>query len=127
MREEQLMESVPFTLSGVYADLAHVQGVARLDGDDLVLEFRMTDNFVGVFQSALKELRIPLDEIEEVHFRRRFFSGVLTIRARSMRALDAVPGVNDCELGLNCKRRHRNEAQQLATAVTLQLARRLLD
>ncbi len=74
---------------------------------------------MGVFQSALKELRIPLDEIEEVHFKRRFFSGVLTIRARSMRALDAVPGVNDCELGLNCKRRHRNEAQQLATAVTV--------
>ncbi len=41
------MESVPFTLSGVYADLAHVRGVARLDGDDLVLEFRMTDSLRG--------------------------------------------------------------------------------
>ena len=121
------MASVPFTLGGVYADLAHIRGIARLDDDHLVLEYRLQDSVVGVLQSELKEIRIPLSELESVEFRRGIFRSVLDVRTRTMRVLESLPGAHDCQLRLVCRRQDRGSAQQLATSVTLQLAERLLD
>jgi hypothetical protein len=123
----RLMASLPFTLGGVYADLAQIRGVARLDDDHLVLEYRLQDSVVGVLQSELKELRIPLSDLESIEFQRGFFRNVLCVRARTMRVLESLPGAHDTQLRLVCRRQDRGHAQQLATAVTLQLAERLLD
>jgi hypothetical protein len=120
------VNSVPFKIRYLLGNLARVEGVARLEPDALVLEFSIVDGLVGVLRSRAKEVRIPLSDIESVAFRRGWFAGKVRVVARRVSALEAIPGAKGPEIDLKCRRRHRVAAEELASALRLQVAERHL-
>ncbi len=65
------MSSLPFSIS-MYAGLAKADGLLRLEGNSLVLEFEIQDRALGLLKSELKELRIPIFEIEHLELANGF-------------------------------------------------------
>jgi len=61
------MTSLPFKIRGVFTGLVDVEGIARLENQELCLEFRMA--LFSRLKTNPKEIRIPLDELEEAVFK----------------------------------------------------------
>ncbi len=122
------MESMPFTIPGVAPlDLADVEGIARLDGDVLVLEFQTVDGVFGVLKSAVREVRLTLHDLESVSHRRGWFRDSVMIAGRRLGSLASIPGAKGLVIKLRCKRRYREAAESLSLALRLRITDRNLE
>ena len=111
--------SVPFTNAEM-----NVEGLLRLEGDDLILDF-MTINFLHK-KSAPRTIRIPLREVDALEFKNYIFlfHVLLRLRVRNLEYLASVPGSRGAEVTLWCRKRYRGIARELANLVTFRLLER---
>ena len=129
--------TVPFTLERYgegYRSQIVTHGVLRLEADALVIEFRETTTSLTTLAEdpgAVRELRIPLDDVEAVEAERRWWSGRLRIRTRTLAVMQDIPGATGNECVLRVRRRDRSMAREFAVATSLMLSglelRRLED
>ena len=117
------MFSVPFSFS---TNHSHVDGILRVDADDLVFEYQSKDAFIGVFKTGVKETRVPIGDVSDVVFHRRWFASRLRIQARTLRAVADVPGNCEGTVVLGIRRRHRQAAAMLAAELSRRNAEALL-
>jgi hypothetical protein len=95
------MSSIPFRIAHTDPlSVDEVQGVARLDADALVLEYRMVDGVLGKAKSEAREVSLNLSDLESVNHRRGWFSDTVTITTRRISILESVPGARGPELAL---------------------------
>jgi hypothetical protein len=111
------MTSLPFKIRGVFTGLVDVEGIARLENQELCLEFRMA--VLTRLKTNPKEIRIPLEELEEAVFKNRFCLGFLVLRARRLDSFKDVPGNATGELRLRCGREHWETARELASRLSM--------
>jgi hypothetical protein len=109
--------SVPFTIESVFQGFAETQGILSVDGTDLKLEFQTSDNILGLLKSGVREVRLPLDKVEEIRFRKWLFSCSIIIRMAEMRVASEVPNFKQGEIRLSISRKHRQAAEDLVAAV----------
>lgn len=83
------------------------KGVIRIEKDCLLIEYRKVDSLFGVLKSKVKEVRIPLSEITNVKLERKFWLSKLTLRAKSLKTFEDVPGESDGYLKLTFTPRAR--------------------
>lgn len=109
----QNFTSIPFkTESG----LSTVNGVAKFSAAGVVLEFE--SKLFGVIGGGVKEVRLPLDEILDINFRKGFLKrgAKIEIRMRSFTRLAELPN-SDGKLVLKLERqdfeRARGTVEQL--------------
>lgn len=121
------MHTIPFSISDAYEGLADVEGLARFEADVLTLEFEAKDAFFGVLKSGVKEVRLALNDLVSVDFSKKMFRATLTLRVRSMKLLEEVPGSKRAELKLRFSRKHRDDAHTLASQLQLRLSERKLE
>jgi hypothetical protein len=106
------MTSVPFTIPNLCWYLAECQGVLRGEGNCLVFEYQVQDNFGGWFRAAPKIVRLPLAELESVELRKSWFrASDLVITAKSMAAVAAVPGSRQGRIELRIAKKDRRAAE----------------
>jgi hypothetical protein len=119
--------SVPFSYIGSGGNLVNVTGILRLENDDLFLSFRKADPFMLGRKLPLKEVRIPLTQVDALEFlnNRILFHVRLRLRVRKLEFLDPVPGSDGAEIVLWCRRRYRPIANELANLVTIQILERV--
>lgn len=111
------MASLPFSIS-MYAGLAKADGLLRQEGNALVLEFQIQDRAMGLLRSDLKELRVPIHEIEEIKLKRGWFRPPrLILQTETMRVSRQVPGSEHGTFELTIDHRHRLAAQHLISQV----------
>lgn len=113
-----MMETVPFSIHGLFGGIAEAEGIARLEPETLVLEFRFKDSVAGLILSSVKEVRLPLTEITGVRLEKNVFwkkiSGArLIIQARSMKTVEAVPSNRPGEIRLHLSEEAIPAAEQL--------------
>jgi hypothetical protein len=109
------MISIPVKFHTPDAMFTEAEGMVRIEDGRLVLEFETKDVFFGAYRSGVQELEIFPDDVADVAYKQNLFKAELTIRTRSMKQLDSVPGSKHAEVKLRFKRRHRVDAQQLAS------------
>jgi hypothetical protein len=114
------MESLTFSLPDAYGGLADTHGIARIEGDDLVLEFSST--VLGLYQGGVREVRIPIEGLESAETKKRFFRYLLEIRAQSMRSFEGVPSVQAGILKLHVARNEKLAADLLANSIATRIA-----
>ena len=116
--------NVPFVIDNVYGGVAEVNGMLRLQGQALVLEFQVQDSLLNVVKSNIGETVIPFDQLTEVVFSNGFlgFGASLTIRAKSLKVFENLPGSNAAELCLGLARKDRRAARDLASQVNFELS-----
>lgn len=117
-----MRESVPFTIE-MYEGLAQTDGLLRLEGENLVLEWQVKDAVFGVLKGGINRIVVPLEQVREVQARKRIwpFRWPLRIQVSDLRTLEAAPGTGS-ELRLLVSRRHGKVLLQLAGEIQLRLS-----
>jgi hypothetical protein len=110
------MSSVPFTLH-VYGGLAECHGLIRPEGDCLILEFQVQDNFWGIIRGRPRSVRIPLADLDSVEMRGRWFGRRLAIKARSLISLAGVPGSKQGQVEFEIARADVSAAENLVAGM----------
>lgn len=83
-----------------YSGLNVRKGMLHIDGDHLVMEYRRAQGLMGSPLSKVKEKRIPLDEITGIELDRSYWLSKLTLKAKSLKTFEGVPGENNGSLNL---------------------------
>jgi serine/threonine protein kinase len=102
--------SVPFEIPKILWGFARAHGLARIDERTLFLEFQTT--FLGLVSLPAREERIPLDQIQSLHFKKGWWSAQVLIGAYRIATLSRVAGSRQGQLSLKINRRDRKLAQQ---------------
>jgi hypothetical protein len=92
--------SVPFKIDDNFSQVA---GVAKFSGAGIVLEFE--SKLFGIIKGGVKEVRIALDEILDVKFKKGVFKRAarIEIRLKSFAKLNEVPN-HDARITLKLAR-----------------------
>jgi hypothetical protein len=106
--------------------IPEVNGLLGVERDALLLQYRVRDRAAG-YDSGVREVRVPLDGIEVVEVRRRWFRPPrVVVRVRDLRLLESVPVARGVELALEINRRDLVVARDLVSTVALRAAERAL-
>jgi hypothetical protein len=116
------MQSIPFSIPNVYEGFAETEGLIRFEKDVLILEYQTKDSIVGVLKSGLKEVRIPLSELDSINFEKKLFKTQLTVRARKMSTFADIPANKQGEATLRFIRKNRDAAEELASNLALRIS-----
>ena len=99
-----------------------VDGMAKISRAGVVVEFEA--KIFGIMRTGIKEVRIPLAEIEEVRVGRKFFRHTLEIWLNNFRTLSEIPNKTG-RIILQISKADRPRAEQAARI--LQTARNESD
>ncbi|HEX8369309.1 MAG TPA: hypothetical protein VF604_12265 [Pyrinomonadaceae bacterium] len=96
----QSFSSVPFKIDDNFSQVA---GVAKFSGAGIVLEFE--SKLFGIIKSGVKEVRLALDDILDVKFKKGMFKrgARIEIRLKSFTKLNEVPN-RDARITLKLER-----------------------
>jgi hypothetical protein len=114
-----MKRTVPFKMQDVFGGFAETEGILSTDGTNLTLEFRTSDAWTGLLKTDVRQVTLPLDVIEEITFRKRWFRGWLAIRVSEMRAAADIPNFKQGETRLSIAKRHCQAAAELVSSVQL--------
>jgi len=65
---------LPVKQNDQYGGFAELSGLLRMEPEALVLEYTLTDDVLGVFNSDVKTLKIPFAAIEDIQVKKKWFS-----------------------------------------------------
>lgn len=88
-----------------------VDGMAKISRAGIVIEFEA--KIFGIMKTGIKEVKIPLDEIEEIRVGRKFFRHTLEIWLNNFRTLSEIPN-RDGRIVLQISKADRPRAEQAA-------------
>lgn len=85
--------SIPFKIEAHHG-LSQADGIAKISSAGVVLEFET--KIFGLLNTGVKEVRLPLDEILGIQFKKGFFKygAKIEIRMQSFLKLSEVPNEN---------------------------------
>ena len=120
---------VPFV---VEQSFMHSKGQARLNADNVHIEFQNVDAFLKVFKSKVQEFSIPFSDIEFAEFKSAWMGldNALRIKTRSMKTVQDFPGSEQSWITLSIERAHRELAAEFVSHLKLhvsELALKRLD
>lgn len=99
-----------------------VDGMAKISAAGIVIEFEA--KIFGIMKTGIKEVRIPLHEIEQIRVNKKFFRHTLEIWLNNFRTLSEIPN-RDGRVILQISKDDRTRAEQAAHV--LQTARSETD
>jgi hypothetical protein len=111
--------SVPFTIQNVFQGFAETTGILSVDHGDLKFEFQTSDNIVGLLKSGVQEVRLPLNRIEEITFRKGWLGCSLIIRVAELRGTSDIPNFKQGEILLSVAKRHSQAASDFVSTIQL--------
>ena len=120
------MHVVPFSIPNSTHGLSETTGIARLEKNELVLEYQVKDSVLGVIKSDVKERRVPISELVDVKYRKGFLWPSMKFYARSMSVFEDIPGHEQGELQIHFERKHRTAARRLHSSIEIQLSNQML-
>jgi hypothetical protein len=97
-----------------------VSGIAKVSAFELVLEYEAWQ--IGLPRSGVKEVRIPITELESVSLKDGWLKTELLVKARSLSTLNGVPGSSRGQVPLRVPRKEREAARQAFAMLKLNLA-----
>ncbi|WP_246075334.1 hypothetical protein [Gracilimonas mengyeensis] len=103
-----------------------LEGILRVEGEELVFEYKKKDAVVEAYQSDLRTERVPLKELDMLEFKKGWFSGKLILHGKSARSFGDLPGEDLTERVLKVKCKHRNIAADISSNLNLQLSEQKL-
>lgn len=101
--------SIPFRIEGAHGGFSVVSGMAKVSRAGIVLEFEA--KIFGMMKTGVKEVRVPLDEIEDIKIKKRFFKHTLEIWLNNFKTVSEIPN-RDGRIILQIARDDRARAGQ---------------
>ncbi len=119
---EYQTKNVPFRITDINLGFQEAEGVLRLSGDRLVFEFKIKDALGLSIKSNVKEIHLPLEELENVEVIDWWITLRLVLSVRSIKALDELPNVESGRVKLKIARKYRKLLKEFASRARLGLS-----
>jgi hypothetical protein len=113
------MQTLPFKLKNVFEGLAESEGMVSLVDNSLRLEFQTRDSVFGVIKSDVKEIKVSVDDIQDVQFKKGLFGDKIIIRASGMMTFKDFPNHKGGEIRLHLKKKDRHQAMMIVSDIQL--------
>jgi hypothetical protein len=114
--------SLPFKIKKVFEGLAETNGIISLENDQLKIEFQTKDSIFGVLKSQVKDVKVPLNEIEDVVLKKGYFKKNLYIRLSGLSASAKIPNQDSGEIKVSIDRKHMAAAMAFVSRTKLAVA-----
>ena len=116
------MESIPFEIASAAGP---TQGLVRFETGVLNLEFKAWSWME--LSKKVRTVRVAVGDLEAVEFKRGLMGACVVLRARSLAAIDKIPGSGRGEVRLRFARKHREAARRLQSILALGISERRLE
>ncbi len=118
------METIilPIKLSNSYEGLAESKGLVSFEKDTVRLQFQTKDSIFGVLKSDLKDVDIPLKNIQEIGYKKSLLDNKLTIKVDDLRLIRELPDSDNSEISLSVARANIEDAIDLVRAIKLDIS-----
>ena len=80
-----------FVMKELYGGMAEGHGIARIEDDTLHIELQIVDTVLGAIKSRVKDIEVPIEDIDDVRLERGFWATKLTIQGDSFHTFAGVP------------------------------------
>jgi len=107
--------SVQFSIDNLYHGFAQADGILTITEKELILEIQTRDALIGMIKSSIKRIRIPLNEVAEIEYKKKCFSDRILITARSLNLFQDLPLEKPLELVLKLNKKSRNITKRLVS------------
>ena len=121
------MRSLPFSIENLNGGFMKVEGILRVEGEQLVFEFQKKDAVVEAYQSDLKSVTISLTELDMLEYKKGWFNAKLILHGKRGDSFGELPGPDLIERVLKVKRKHRNIAANISSNLNLKLSEKKLN
>ncbi|MGN8224906.1 hypothetical protein [Gracilimonas sp. BCB1] len=121
------MRSLPFSIENLNGGFMKVEGILRVESENLVFEYKKKDAVVEAYESDLMSETIPLSELDMLEFKKGWFSGKLILHGKRASSFGDLPGKELTERVLKVKRKHRNVAANISSNLNLKLSEQKLN
>jgi hypothetical protein len=115
------MRPIPFELPDT--GLREITG--KLYVEEPYLVFEVTDGLLGAFDKENQVIKIEIDALDEIHFKKGIVKDKLYIRSKKRDLLDAMPGKYDGVLMLKIWKTHRPAAEEIRGLLQAHLSGKL--
>lgn len=116
------MRSLPFFIDDLNGGFMMLEGILRMEGDELTFEFQKKDALFEAYKSDLKEIRIPLSSIDVAEFKKGLFGTKLILHAKRAAVFKDLPGNDLTVRTLKVKRKHRETAASVSSRINLKIS-----
>lgn len=111
---------------GSNSGLTEVNGLLRVQEDSLILEFRLQDEVLGIFNSEVKISKIPFDIIDNIEIERDWFFWKFNIYLNRFPRIQKQINIRDNCLSLSIKRVNVEKARNFRSRVMLDISEQKL-
>jgi len=118
--------ALPFYKDDVYGGFAVQRGLIHVDSNFLTIEFETKDAVFNVVTSGLKIIKIPMEGIQSVNYKKGFFSSKISITTKSLKYLANIPGNESNSVTFKIKKKDRELAHQSVSHIQLKIAENML-
>lgn len=84
--------SIPFKISEVTGGFSNVNGMAKVSSAGIILEYEQ--KFIGLIKTGIKEIQIPIEQIERIKFKKGWVNTKLEIWLNNFQTLSQIPNKN---------------------------------
>ena len=122
--------SVPFKNTDNGTGLMEHIGQITCHRDRLVIEFEKKDAILGLYQTAIETVEVPLELVLSLELKRGWFFTKLTLAARQIKAIEELPGRDGRDWTVTIRKKDRQAAADLVSVANMQLSElrlRMLD
>lgn len=122
--------SVPFKNTDNGTGLMEHIGQITCHRDRLVIEFEKKDAILGLYQTAIETVEVPLELVLSLELKRGWFFTKLTLAARKIKAIEELPGRDGRDWTVTIRKKDRQAAADLVSVANMQLSElrlRMLD
>ena len=117
---------LPIRQNEQYMGLAELSGLLRVEKDFIVLEYNLKDEMLGMFNSDLKVLKIPLHTVEEIHVKMKWFSARFEIHLNRLPKTDKSLSINGNVISFIIKKKEIKKAQSIRSSLMLHISEKRL-
>ena len=111
------MDAIPFKTHETYAGFAETDGILGLEQNELIIQFQTKDGFLGALKSKVKEISIPIHQIQSITYKKGIFSPSLTFVVNDLKLMQELPGYGEGEVTLKFKKKYRDPLMDLRAQV----------
>lgn len=116
------MMSFPFIIDELHGGFMKVDGILRMDGEQLLFEFQKKDNVIGMYQSEIQTEVIPIADLSMAEYKKGFFKDKIVLHGKRATSFKALPGKDMGERVLKIKKKNRSKASSLISRINLELS-----
>lgn len=116
------MRSLPFSIEDLNGGFMKVEGILRVEDDNLVFEYQKKDAVIEAYQSEVRTEEINIKELAMLEYKKGWFSDKLIIHGRRASSFKDLPGKDLTERILKIKKKNRSLAANITSSLNLQLS-----